>query len=76
MRKQYQWVVLIVFAAVFCCTYQDNNPKACGTNATACTAVNEKIVNTAKHIKKIEAEYATEENNPVYLFADPYIYSN
>ncbi len=76
MRKQNQWIVLMVFATVFCCATRDNNPKACGTNAAACKAVKEKIINTVQHVNKIEVEYTAEEYNSIYLFADPYIYSN
>jgi hypothetical protein len=76
MRKQYQWMALILFAVFFCCTSQDNNLKACGSNATACKATKEKVVNTVTHVKETEWEYGAEENNAFYLFAYPFIYSN
>jgi len=80
MRKQYQWVALILFTAVFFCTNRDNNLKACGTNTTACAPVKKTVVNAlqkdVKHVKKISVDYAEEENGSLYIFTDPFIHSN
>jgi hypothetical protein len=74
MRKQYQWIVLIVFAGVFCCTSQDNNLKACCTNAIACTPIKKKVVKTEKPVKKVVLNYGSKEKGSVYMLsADPFI---
>ena len=77
MRKQYQWVALILFAGVFCCTRQDSI-RACGTNATVCPGKKKKITRVvkAKPVQKITEAYGRKESGSVYMFTDPFIYSN
>jgi hypothetical protein len=76
MRKQYQWIGLIVFAGVLCCTSKDNNLKACGNSATACMPAKKEGINKVKQVKKIEMEYVPGESSSIYQFEDPYIHSN
>ncbi|MEP7238963.1 MAG: hypothetical protein ABI685_13885 [Ferruginibacter sp.] len=73
MKKQYQWVILTLFACFFCCTNQDNNLKACGTNTTACAAIKTTVL---KEVKDIITGYDKETDGAVYMLKDPFIYSN
>lgn len=77
MRKQYQWIVLILLAAVFCCTRQ-HSIRACGTNAIVCPGKKKKTAGVVKTkpVKKITQAYGVKETGSVYMFTDPFIYSN
>lgn len=74
MKKQYQIVIAILITCIFFCTNQDDNLKACGTNATAC-AMKSKKDTPKKNMdsKDTPTEYAEDTDTGIYMFMNPFV---
>jgi len=67
MKKQFLLAGVLILAGICFSTLNNNNLKACGANAKACSAINKKSV------KKIQEEFIEDADAAFDMFMNPFI---